>query len=218
MLLAEELALVAISPATGRHALGHREHLNACLAGLLVGQLMLEGTAASGDRERRVVLAGGPVPASPLLAGAAQVVAEKGPKIASVLSHMSWGIESRLGRGTWDAVTAGLVPAGAIGPSSGRLRPRHQLLDTAGRSAVVTKLQAAAEGDHPLAAPTALLNMTGPAQLLEVVAPSGSAHCHARRRIDHALDGTPYEDLGKVVREVLADVAAAASTIPPYAT
>ena len=43
MLLAEELALVAIKPDSGRHELGTRDQLNACLAGLLVAELLLDG-------------------------------------------------------------------------------------------------------------------------------------------------------------------------------
>ena len=34
MLLAEELALIALDPDSGRHAMGIRDKLNACLAGL----------------------------------------------------------------------------------------------------------------------------------------------------------------------------------------
>jgi hypothetical protein len=55
-----------------------------------------------------------------------------------------------------------------------------------------------------------VLNMTGPASLLEVVAPDRGARRPARRRIDHALDGTAYEDVGKVVRRLLAEAGAGA--------
>jgi len=50
MLLFEELALLAIDPDTGRHGLGTRDQLNACLAGLLVAELVLDGTVAPGER------------------------------------------------------------------------------------------------------------------------------------------------------------------------
>jgi hypothetical protein len=46
MLLAEALALVAIDPGSGRHAIGNRASLNACLAGLLVAELVLDGRTA----------------------------------------------------------------------------------------------------------------------------------------------------------------------------
>ena len=52
MNLAEELALVAIDPSSGRHALGLRSELNACLAGLLVAELLLDGVVEIGDKAR----------------------------------------------------------------------------------------------------------------------------------------------------------------------
>ena len=42
LLLAEELALLAIDPATGRHGSGDRDPLNAALAGLLVAELVID--------------------------------------------------------------------------------------------------------------------------------------------------------------------------------
>ena len=51
--------------------------------------------------------------------------------------------------------------------------------------------------------------MTGPAQLLELVAPGRDARKHARRRIDHALDATSLHPVAESVRKVLADAAAA---------
>ena len=114
MLLAEELALIAIDPDSGRPALGTRDNLNACLAGLLVAELHLD------DR-----------PASPLLDAAGEVVAEAGPKMKAALSAMSRGLDRRLGVGTWDAVVGGLVDAGVLAPTEGvvasaqpRARPR----------------------------------------------------------------------------------------------
>ena len=59
-----------------------------------------------------------------------------------------------------------------------------------------------------------VLNMTGPANLLEVVAPERATRKHARRRIDHGLDGTDLEIYGKTVRKLIADAAAAASGLP----
>jgi hypothetical protein len=54
--------------------------------------------------------------------------------------------------------------------------------------------------------------MTGPAHLLEVVAPDRASRKHARDRIDHALDSTDLESVGKIVRKLLAEAAAAAAT------
>ncbi len=62
MLLAEQLALVAIDPKKGRHELGNRDQLNACLAGLLVAELLIEGAVGPGDADDQVVLTGAPPP------------------------------------------------------------------------------------------------------------------------------------------------------------
>jgi hypothetical protein len=179
VLLAQELALVAMKPETGRHRLGVRSQLDATLAGLLVGQLLLDPSASS---------------SSPLLAAAAEVVTEKGPKLERVLSHMSRGLHLRVGRGTWDTVVAGVEPAE--------------------REAIVSRLREAAAGDGPLEPRRALLlSMTGPANLLEVVAPGRGGQRHARRRIDHAVDGTELEPVAKAVRKVIADAVSAAAIV-----
>jgi Golgi phosphoprotein 3 GPP34 len=111
MLLAEELALIAIDPGKGRHELGNRDQLNACLAGLLVAELVLDGVAGPGDRDDQVVLTDARRPSSPTLRATAEVVGEKGPKIKAILPHMNRGLQQRLGSGTWDATVAGLVEA-----------------------------------------------------------------------------------------------------------
>jgi len=77
---------------------------------------------------------------------------------------------------------------------------------------IVERLRAAAAGDAPLDPRTALLlAMTGPAHLLEVVATERGARRHARRRIDHALDGHPFQPIVKAVRRLIADSEAAAA-------
>jgi hypothetical protein len=211
MLLAEELALVAIDPDSGRHALGTGSYLNACLAGLLVAELLIEGHARAGEKDGLVVLTDQARPTARALAGAAEVVAEKGPKVKAILSHMDRGLERHAGAGTWDVAVSGLVEAGILAPASGGLLPHHDLLDPAAYDDVVGRLQAAAAGDEELEARTALvLSMTGPAHLLEVVAPDRSGRKHARHRIDHALDSTDLEPVGKIVRKLLADAASAA--------
>lgn len=211
MLLSEELALVAIDPRSGRHALGTRSELNACLAGLLVADLVIGRFAAPGSDERDVVLEE-PAPESPALAAAAGVVADKGPRIKAVLSGMDRGLEQRPGTGTWDTAVAGLISAGVLGPAEGKVRPRHAILDPAVGEAVVARLQAAARGEGAAEVRTAvLLSMTGPANLLEVVAPERSDRREVHRAIDHALDGTDLGPIGKLVRKVISEAEAVAA-------
>ena len=211
MLLSEELALLAIDPRSGRHSLGTRSELNACLAGLLVADLVVGRFATTGSDERDVVLEG-PAPESAALAAAAGVVADKGPRIKAILSGMDRGLEQRIGTGTWDTAVAGLVAAGILGPAEGRVRPKHAILDPAAGEAAVARLQAAARGEGDAGLRTALLlSMTGPAHLLEVVAPERSGRREARRRIDHALDGTDLGSIGKLVRKVISEAEAAAA-------
>jgi len=194
MLLAEELALVAIDPETGRHALGNRSVLNATLAGLLIIELALDDSVGR----------------SPLLDAAREVFDEKRGKPKAALSNMSRGLERRLGAGTWEAVINQLISAGVLGPEEGALRPKHEVLRPDVRDTIVARLRAAAASDTPMDARTAsLLSMTGPAQLLEVVAPDRKSRKHARRRIDHALDETELDEFAKSVRRVLADAQAA---------
>ncbi len=194
MLLAEELALVAIDPKTGRHAFGVRSMLNATLAGLLIIEADLDNSAVR----------------SPLLDAVRAVLHEKNGKVKAALSHMSRGLDQRVGAGTWDAVVDQLIIAGMLAPDEGVLRPKNELLRPDVRESIVDRLQAAAASDVPMDARTAaLLSMTGPAQLLEVVAPDRKSRKHARRRIDHALDETELDEYAKSVRKVLADAQAA---------
>lgn len=193
MLLAEELAVIALGPDSGRSALGTRSNLNACLAGLLIVEVQLDQR-----------------PASPVLGAVGEILDESGPKLKRVLSAMDRGLRRRLGFGTWDAAMDGLVAAGIVAPAEGSLWPRHRVVDTDKRNEIIERLRAAAADDEPMPMRTAvLLSMTGPAQLLEVVAPSRSSRKHARHRIDHALDATEMEPIAASVRKVLQDAAAA---------
>jgi Golgi phosphoprotein 3 (GPP34) len=195
MLLAEELALIALDEDSGRHAFGIRDELNACLAGLLIVEVQL-------SEESEI----------PVLKAASEVLAEAGPKLKPVLSAMNRGLERRIGYGTWDAIIEGLVAAEIVAPADGTVRPRHRIWDVERRDEIIDRLRAAAAGDDPMPVRTAvLLSMTGPAQLLEVVAPDRSTRKHARRRIDHALDATTMEPVAQSVRKVLQDAAAAVS-------
>lgn len=212
LLLAEELALVAIKERSGRHGMGAGAQLNACLAGLLLAELVLDGHARPGDGGVTLVATESSGPRSPMLVGAAAVLAMKGPKIKAVLSHMDRGLGDELGRGTWDTAVEGLVDAGFLSPAEGGRRRRHVVVDGGRRDRIVTRLRGAAEGDGPLEPRTAvLLSMAGPAHLLEVVAPERGGRRHARDRIDHAVDGTVLEPIGKVVRKLIEEAVAAAA-------
>src|SRR3954451_5473383 len=114
MLLAEELALVAINPKSGRHPVGVRSELNACLAGLLVAELVLDDVIASGDKADRVQITGRAEPHGVTLAAATIVVIEKGPKIKVILSHMDRGLAARRAVGTSAACVNGLADAGVV--------------------------------------------------------------------------------------------------------
>ena len=117
MLVAEELALVAIDPSSGHHALGVRSELNACLAGLLVAELLLDGVLEIGAKEDRVIATGKAEPKTKVLAAATAVVIDRGPKIKAILSHMDKGLSRQLDLGTWDAIVSSLVDEGVLAPT-----------------------------------------------------------------------------------------------------
>jgi len=126
---------------------------------------------------------------------------------------MSRGLDARLGTGTWDTAVAGLVAHAVVSRPTGGIRSRTEVVDVARRDALVATLREAAAGDASLDPRTAvLLSMTGPAQLLEVVAPERGSRRHARQRIDHALDRTELAAVGALVRRVIADAAAVAAS------
>jgi hypothetical protein len=199
VLLAEELALIATKPTTRRHALGTRSQLNACLAGLLIADLVLSGGAEL-DGARQEVRLTGTTPHPDLLVAVAAVVADKGPKVKSVLSGMDRGLRQHGWAGPWDAASAPITRGDAGAPE---------------RDEIVTRLRHAAAIDGPADRGTALvLAMTGPANLLEVVAPErGPPRKHARARIDHGLDGTSFECLPTIVRKLIQEAQAAASAV-----
>jgi hypothetical protein len=112
------------------------------------------------------------LPEVPIMKAASEILDEPGPKLKPVLSNMGSGLRRRLGSSTWDAVIERLVAADVVAPAEGTSRPRHRILDRDLRDEIVHRLRAAAGGDDPMPMRTAvLLSMTGPAQLLELVAP-----------------------------------------------
>ena len=106
----------------------------------------------------------------------------------------------------------GLANVGILGPARGGVRSKNDVANHGARDAVIARLRAAAASDRAMEPRTALmLNMTGPASLLEVVAPDRSTRKHARNRIDHALDSTDFESVGRIVRWILSDAEAASA-------
>jgi hypothetical protein len=216
VLLAEELALVALEPESGRHAVGTRGQLNSCLAALLIADLLHFGLAEPAVYDGVVAVSRRGTSCSSILDSAAHVVAETGPRITSILSRMDRGLAGLLGTGTWDSVMSGLVRDGAVTGRDGARLPRYELTDIRCRDGIVQRLRTAAATDEALEPRTALLlAMAWPARLLEVVAPERGARRHARERIDHALDGIDLDALGKVLRRLVADATAAAAAITP---
>ena len=202
---------MAIDPSSGHHPLGLRGELNACLAGLLLAELLLDGVVKPADRQDRVVVTGRVEPRTKVFAAATAVVIEKGPKIKGILSHMDKGLGRLIGLGTWDATVASLVDAGVLAEKRRGIRVHNDVLQPFVRDAIIAALRVAAAGQAALEQRTAvLLSMTGPAHLLEVVAPNRSLRRHARDRIDHAVDGTALEPIGKVVRRLISDAGSAA--------
>src|SRR5471032_1472746 len=158
MNLAEELALVAIDPSSGRHGLGLRSELNACLAGLLLAELLIDGVVEiGGDKADRMVVTGKAEPKTKLLAAATAVVIDKGPKIKAILSHMDKGLSRRFGLGTWDAIVSTLVDDGVLSATHGALRPRNDLIQNFVRDATLAALRVAVAGDSVLDTRTAAL-------------------------------------------------------------
>jgi hypothetical protein len=159
-----------------------------------------------------LVVTGKAEPKTKLLAAATAVVIDRGPKIKAILSHMDKGLSRLLDLGTWEAVVSSLVDQGVLAPARRTIRSRNDVLQPFVRDATVAALRVAAAAESALEPRTAvLLSMTGPAHLLEVVAPNRSSRRHARNRIDNALDGTPLDSIAKVVRRLISDANSAAA-------
>jgi hypothetical protein len=173
---------------------------------------LLDGVVELGNKQDRVVVTGKAEPKTKILAAATAVVIDRGPKIKAILSRMDKGMSRLFGLGTWDAVVSGLVDEGVLAATRRGVRSRNDVLQPFVRDATVAALRVAADGESTLAPRTAvLLSLTGPAHLLEVVAPNRSTRRHARDRIDTALDGTPLESIGKIVRRLISDANSAAA-------
>lgn len=191
MLIAEQLVLLSLSP-DGRPARGgNGQQLDLAVAAALVTELAAADAVAL---DRRLSVVRQQAFDHPLLARAMRVAVEvDGRKLTGALPT----IAKRAGRA---AVVDHLVAAGVLG----RVKPswwqptRHPVLDQAAHADVLTRTRRAATSDGPLDLATAtLLALSGPCQLLEVVAPLRDDRREARRRIKEATERVPAAGAAK---------------------
>lgn len=204
MLIAEELLLLGLDPVRGR-PLATRQYLVVCLTGALVGELALAGSVElSGGRFCAV----GPAPADPLLG---RVHAQLGQRTVRRAPGQLRRMDRALG-GAWSQLVDRLVERGVLGRRRDRVLlwsvTRHPVLRPDTRDEPLRRVRVAATGDGYLDPRTAvLLALSGPARLLEVVAPERADRRHAKRRIATATELTP---VAPVVKKVIAEMQAAA--------
>lgn len=210
MLIAEELVLLALDP-DGTLARGQTTQPSVAtgVTGALVAELALAEHVNLGDGRIRLT---GTRPHHPLLAQA----------LDNLAPHEGKKLKSRLGavkHAGWSEVVESMIANGAIGHEKALLRPtRHPVADPGQHAQLLARLQQAATTDVDLDDRTAvLLALSGPCQLLEVVAPERSDRPEAKRRIAAAADRVPAAGAVKHVIDsvnaaVIATAAAAATT------
>jgi hypothetical protein len=211
-LIAEELVLLSLRT-DGKLARGTSTQpaVATGVTGALVAELGIEGHLDLTDGRIRPT---GTRPVDPLLAQA----------LDNVLPHAGKKLKSRLANIThagWSEVVDRMVATGVVGREEHALRPtRHPVTDVAAHERLLAEVRAAAIGDGPLTPRLAtLLALSGPCQLLEVVAPERSDRKAARRRIKTAAEQTPAAAAVKATIEatqaaVIAAVAATSAASP----
>jgi hypothetical protein len=212
MLIAEMLLLVAVNDKGHVSPWSGASFLNVGLTGALLAELAIGGQLTiAGDG---TVRAGATRPDDELLADVYDAIREHldGRKTRQVIR----GLSRRIG-GSLDRVVDRLVDTGVLGrdrPSI--LRPtQHPVIDTATHQAVLAQVRAAATGLGPVPPDVAVvLALAGPCRLLERIAPDRSTRSQAKQRIARATADTPFAPaVAKIVDELIAAVAAAATTI-----
>ena len=212
MLIAEMLLLVAVNDKGHVSLWSGASFLNVGLTGALLAELAIGGQLTiAGDG---TVRAEATRPDDELLADVYDAIWQHldGRKARQVIR----GLSRRIG-GSLDRVVDRLVDTGVLGrdrPSI--LRPtRHPVIDTATHQAVLAQVRAAAAGLGPVPPDVAVvLALAGPCRLLERVAPDRSTHSQAKQRIAGATADAPFAPaVTKIVDELIATVAAAATTI-----
>lgn len=214
MLLADELALVAIDPVTGRRFSG-TGGFDAVLAGLLIAELQIAGRATYSGKQAMfgpVTLPGSEASVAaieslphPVLRVADRILAQKGPTLRPVISAMSRGLKSELGTSTSKAIEANLVASGKISPSTGWLRPKVSVLDPAGREEIVARVRRAAHSDGPVDDRTAALldgiystGLTG-----RLLVDSRRDVAIVANRVHALLGSSPLGTIGVIVRDLI---------------
>jgi hypothetical protein len=205
MLLAEEFVLLALDP-DGKVARGASNQPSVAIGvtGALVTELALEGHLELA--EGRIHLTG-TQPSHPRLALALEnLEPHEGKKLKSRFSSIK--------HAGWPEVVDGMVDAGIVGREKQALHAtRHPPADPGAHAALLAEVRAAATGDGPLDARMAtLLALSGPCQLLEVVAPRREDRKAAQRRIAEAADLVPAAEAVKHVIETIQTVVIAAAT------
>ena len=211
VLIAEMLLLVAVND-KGHVPLGSDSFVDIGLTGALLAELAIDGRLTIA--QDGTVRTGDARPDDLLLADAYDAVREhlEGRGTKRVIG----GLSRHIG-GSRKRVVDRLVDTGVLGRDRPSVfRPtRHPVLDTAARQAVLDQVRAAATGDGPVRPDVAVvLALTGPCRLLERVAPERSTRGEVKRRIARVTAETPFaSDVTKIVDELIAAVAATATTI-----
>ena len=212
MLIAEAFVLLALDPdGTVARGISNQPAAAVGVQGALVTELVQEG---------HVDLAGGRIrltgtrPEHPLLAQALDNLApHEGKKLKRRLSSVK--------HAGWSEVVDAMVAEGMLGREKHALRPtRHPVADEAAHAALLAEVRAAAVGRTPLDGRMAtLLALSGPCQMLEVVAPARADRSQAKRRIAEATEQVPAAAAVKHVIDAMnATVAVAATTASVAAT
>jgi hypothetical protein len=205
MLIAEDFVLLALDPdGTLARGASYQSTVAVGVTGALVSELALDGHLDLADGRIRVT---GTAPAHPLLAQA----------LDNVRPHEGKKLKSRLGaikHSGWPEVVDGMVDAGTLGREKVTLRPtRHPVADPTAHAALLAEVRTAATGDGSLDEGTAvLLALSGPCQLLEVVAPARADRKKAKQRIAHAADLVPAAPAVKAVIDAVTVAATVAAT------
>ncbi len=205
VLIAEELLLLALDPAKGTVHLGTRSELHRALALSLAAELSLGGCLSYDGKQLEVVP--GEPPADPLLAEALGAITERldqGRKPIRVMGSL----DKDLG-GTWPRLIDRLVAAGTIVEEHhGVLPTRHPVSDHALYAVILSRAQAAAAADGPLAPRDAVLLGYGlQCALVDRVAPERSQRRHATARMEDATKVAPFADILRAMTQVTPDFA-----------